>query len=271
MDHISRLCFGASYGVALVTELAQAYWPSKAWRWASLLFGTAGLLAHSIFLLLKRPTLAMPYGSLLLLAWILAVFYLYGSVHHRRLAWAIFVLPVVLGLVILAGQFAPGEPTAPPGWLTALTGQRFWGTLHGTLVLLAGVGVCVGAIASVMYLVQTHRLRMKSPGAGGFRLLSLERLEAMNRRAINAAFPMLTVGLLVGAALGYQMLGSTGPWMTPKVLGTVGLWLANAVLLILRYSWHARGRLLALGTLGAFVILLVALATVHPFVGGGEP
>jgi ABC-type transport system involved in cytochrome c biogenesis permease subunit len=130
--------------------------------------------------------------------------------------------------------------------------------------------VCVGAIASVMYLVQSHRLRRKSPGTGGLRLLSLERLETMNRRAISAAFPLLTVGLLVGAALGYQRLGTTGPWLTPKVLGTVGLWLANAVLLILRYSWHARGRWLAFGTLGAFAILLIALATVHPFVGGGE-
>ena len=31
------------------------------------------------------------------------------------------------------------------------------------------------------------------------------------------------------------------------------------------------GRLLALGTIGAFLILLVALATVHPFVSGSEP
>lgn len=271
MDHITRLCFGASYAVALLAELAQAVWPSRVWRWMSLTFGSAGLLAHTIFLLTNRPTLAMPYGSLLLLAWVLAVFYLYGSMHHRRLAWAVFVLPLVLGLVIFAGQFAPGELNDPPTWLAALTGHRFWGTMHGSLVLLAGVGVCVGAIASVMYLVQAHRLRIKSTGGDGFRLLSLERLELMNRRAISAAFPLLTVGLLLGAALGYQKLGTTGPWLTPKVLGTVGLWLANGVLLVLRYSLHARGRLLALGTIGAFLILLVALTTVHPFVTGGGP
>src|SRR5262245_14014263 len=100
MDHISLVCFGASYGVALLAELAQAAWPTRAWRWLGIVFGTAGLLAHSIFLYVKRPNLAMPFGSLLLLAWVLAVFYLYGSIHHRRLAWAVFVLPLVLGLVI---------------------------------------------------------------------------------------------------------------------------------------------------------------------------
>ena len=36
---------------------------------------------------------------------------------------------------------------------------------------------------------------------GGLRLLSLERLESMNRRAINWAFPLLTVGLLLGVAI----------------------------------------------------------------------
>ena len=33
------------------------------------------------------------------------------------------------------------------------------------------------------------------------KLPSLERLEAMNRRAVNLAFPPLTVGLLISAAL----------------------------------------------------------------------
>jgi len=271
MDRISFLCFGASYGLALLAELAQAAWPTRAWRWVSLLLGAAGLLAQSIFLYLKRPNLAMPFGSLLLLAWVLAVFYLYGSVHHRRLAWAVFVLPLVLGLVILANQFSPGEPVDPASWLASITSHHFWGTLHGSLVLLAGVGVCVGAIASVMYLVQAHHLRVKSTPSSAFRLLSLERLETMNRRAINAAFPLLTIGLLLGAVLGYQKVGATGPWMTPKVLGTIGLWLANGILLLLRYSLHARGRLLALGTLGAFAILILALATVHPFVSGSGP
>ena len=39
---------------------------------------------------------------MLAVAWVLAVFYLYGSLHHTRLAWAVFVLPVVIGLVGLA-------------------------------------------------------------------------------------------------------------------------------------------------------------------------
>src|SRR5207247_867933 len=150
------------------------------------------------------PTIQSQYGSLLFLAWVLAVFYLYGTIHHRRAAWAVFVLPLVLGLVVLAGYFAPDPGTAPPPWserFAALSGERFWGAIHGVLILLASVGVSVGFLASVMYLMQAHRLRTKTPPAAGMRLLSLERLEEMNRRAVNTAFPLLTVGLLVGVVL----------------------------------------------------------------------
>src|SRR5205823_6185599 len=105
-----------------------------------------------------------------------------------------FVLPVVFGLVVLASVF--NRPTLEP-----LPGEQLWGLIHGTLLLLAGVGVCVGFVASVMYLVQARRLRSKMLPGKGVRLLSLERLEEMNRRAIILAFPLLTAGMLVGAVL----------------------------------------------------------------------
>ena len=268
LEGISRLCFGASYAVALALELAYLLWPQRLVRLLSTLFGAAGLLAHTVFLAVQRPTLSSQYGSLLLLAWVLAVFYLYGSLHHRRFAWAVFVLPLVLALVALAGRFAPAPDSQRPPWsdtLAALTGERFWGAVHGGLILLAAVGVCVGFLASVMYLIQARRLRAKVAPSQGIKLLSLERLEAMNRRAVNLAFPLLTVGLLVGVALMAQYGGVAREWTAGKVVGTVGLWLAFVVLLYLRYGLHLRGRHLALGTIAAFVVMLATLAASHQF------
>src|SRR5205085_7615731 len=135
-------------------------------------------------------------GSLLFLTLILAIFYLYGTVHHYRLAWGLFVLPLMLGLIALAVLLH--EPTVLPETEGRWAG--LWGMAHGVLVLLAAVGVCVGFIASIMYLVQLRRLRAKRPPGQGMKLLSLERLEAMNRRAILWAFPLLTAGLVVGMA-----------------------------------------------------------------------
>src|SRR5436853_4656952 len=105
IEKVTILCFGASYAVALVLELLQLVWPGRLQRLLRTAFAGAGLLAHSIFLLVQQPSLSSRFGSLLLLSWILAVFYLYGAIHYKRLAWGVFVLPLVLGLVALAWLF----------------------------------------------------------------------------------------------------------------------------------------------------------------------
>ena len=276
LENVSHACFGLSYLVAFACEAARLRWPSRPLRLTGLGWGTAGLLAHSAFLLVQHPTPASPEGSLLGVAWVLAVFSLYGSVHHARQAWAVFVLPVVLGLVGLSFAETPvaGEPAfAAPPWLP---GERGWGSLHGLLLLLAAVGVSVGFLASVMYLVQAGRLKAKRSPLGGLAMLSLERLEAMNRRAITVAYPLLTVGLLLGAVLLRHYHDFGAKWFSVKVLGTLGLWGVFALLLYLRYSARVSGRRLAWMTLFAFALMVLVLGWSHPFVGaepalGGAP
>jgi ABC-type transport system involved in cytochrome c biogenesis permease subunit len=274
LGHITVFCFAASYAVAFGLELLGMLVARPALRWLSLGFTAGGLIAHSVFVAVNPLPLETSFGSLIFLAWILAVFCFYGACHHRRLAWEIFVLPLVLGLVLLAQLFPAGSPARPSQaeWeLFALGGKSFWPIFHGILMLLAAVGICVGFVASVMYLVQTYRLKMKRMPGKGLRLWSLERLEAMNRRAVVLAFPLLTAGLLVAAA---QMLGmpDSGRGLENwKVVSTVALWVVFAILLYLRYRVHAGGRQFALLTIVAFALMVSALIAVHPFSPGGGP
>jgi ABC-type transport system involved in cytochrome c biogenesis permease subunit len=265
MENVTIVCFIASYALALALEALHQFRPRPVLRLLALLAGAAGLVAQTIFLKVRTPPWNQQFGWMLYLGWILAIFYLAGSLHHRRQAWGVFVLPLVLGLLALGAAFAPsssasaGEPPVSP--------QALWGPLHGLLLLLAAVGVCVGFLASLMYLMQAHRLRAKALPGHGLRLLSLERLEAMNRRAINLAFPLLTAGLLLGALI---MLQDRLPgWTDPRVLSAVVLWVAFAVLLYLRYGYHLRGRQVALGTILTFVLLLCCLVLHHPVGQGG--
>src|SRR5262249_44457573 len=149
-----------SYGVALALEFLHLFRPRPVYRWLIAGFAAAGLLAQTLFLLVKPPPLASPFGSLLLLAWVVAIFYLYGSIHHRHQAWGAVVLPVVFGLTILAVLFGPPEP-GPEGTSGLASGEAAWGLIHGGLLLLAAVGVCVAFVASVMYLLQARQLRSK--------------------------------------------------------------------------------------------------------------
>src|ERR1700676_546798 len=103
IERISIVCFAASYAVAMALEWIQLLWPRPVQRLLALGFGCAGLAAHTLLLVFQPLSLSTQYGSMLFLAWILAVFYLYGAFHYRRLAWGVFVLPLVLPLIGLAG------------------------------------------------------------------------------------------------------------------------------------------------------------------------
>src|SRR5262249_2486984 len=142
IDRITVFCFAASYAVAFGLELLFLFRRMPILRMLALGVGMAGLLAHTLFLLVRPIQLRSPYGSLVFLGWILAVFYCYGSVHHRRVAWALFVLPVVLGLTVLA-YFSPHgneDRNSSQVWIVFFTdGVNLWGVVHGILVLLAAV------------------------------------------------------------------------------------------------------------------------------------
>jgi ABC-type transport system involved in cytochrome c biogenesis permease subunit len=268
LANVSIFCFAASYSVALGLELTHLVSPRPILRYVSVGFGAAGLLAQLLYLLLRPHSLATPAGSLLFLALILSVFYVYGTLHHQRLAWGLFVLPLMLGLIGLAVLLpeAAVSPEAEAPW------TRAWGIVHGVLVLLAAVGVCVGFIASTMYLVQLRRLRAKAAPGQGMQLLSLERLESMNRRAILWAFPLLTAGLLVGVAMQYHSGDFGKDWDSPKIVSSLGLWGLFAILLYVRYGVHARGRQVAFLTMLAFAVLICMLvASPHPFLQGATP
>jgi ABC-type transport system involved in cytochrome c biogenesis permease subunit len=267
MLSIKTFCFLASYSLALALELLHLRFSRPVLRVLALLAAFAGLVAHTLYLYARQPPLVEPFSWLLFLSWILVIFYLSGAVHHRRLSWGIFVLPLIVGLVVLGllleppaydhGLLRPSEQPVP----------RLWGLVHAVLILLATVGVCVGFVASLMYLIQSHRLRTKTLPGHGLKLLSLERLESMNRRAVVVAFPLLTAGMLLGLLL---MLNSNlAGWTDPRVLATAVLWITFALLLYLRYGRHARGRQVAFMTIAAFLLLLCCLALSHPL-GQGE-
>jgi ABC-type uncharacterized transport system permease subunit len=282
IEGITIFCIGASYAVALAVELLYLLRPRQVHRVVGTAFGVAGLLAHTLLLvralfLADQPlSLASQTGSLLFLSWILAVFYLYGSIHHRRFSWGVFILPVVLGLVVLAGLFgsAPDPSSTKNTSGPSLTLGKWsldWGLIHGTLLLLAAVGVSVGFVASIMYLVQVRRLRAKIPPGHGMKLLSLERLEEMNRRAIVLSFPLLTAGLLVGIALMLQEGDGFAGLNRIKIVSTIILWVVFAILLYLRYGVHVRGKRVAFMTIVAFGLLLFTLVTAHHFGPEGMP
>ncbi len=70
---VTLVCFASSYAAALGLELWRQFRPRRILYLLGVGFGAAGLLAQSIYLAVHWPI-----GWMILLAWVLAVFYLYG-------------------------------------------------------------------------------------------------------------------------------------------------------------------------------------------------
>lgn len=257
------ICSVAAYGLAWLLEALCLRINRPALRYAALAAGFVGFAGHSAYV--YRYASQMPLIGqlrwLLYLAWILVVFYLFGEFRQRRMPWGVFVLPVVLALVGLGVAYDNPDAVAGKGTV--------WNKLHGVLILLAAVGVCIGFVASITYLVQARRLRAKALPGRGMKLLSLERLETMNRRAMLLSFPLLTAGVLVGVVAIFD--SDVVSWADPRVIATLVLWVVFALLLYLRFAQHVSGRQAAMMTIASFVMLLFCLALSHGSPNGGSP
>jgi ABC-type transport system involved in cytochrome c biogenesis permease subunit len=267
LHRVTLMCFFASYALAFGLELLHLRVGRPLLRWLAVAAGSAGLFAHTLYLIAKQPPLIWQFSWMLFVAWVLAIFYLTGAIHYRRLTWGVFVLPLVLGLLAL-GVLLGQPPADQKGLWQEEMPHRLWGPVHAVLILLATVGVCVAFLASLMYLLQSRRLRTKALPGEGMRLLSLERLEAMNRRAIVLAFPLLTAGVIAGGVIiarGSELVA----WTDLRVISTLILWCVFALLMYLRFGHHLRGRQVAFLTIAAFLMLLCCLALAHPLPSGG--
>jgi len=87
-------CFGFSYAIALALGVAARLPAAAHPPLAEPRLRRRRATRPHPFHLLETPRLASPFGSLVLLAWVMAVFYFYGSIHYRRIAWGLFVLPL---------------------------------------------------------------------------------------------------------------------------------------------------------------------------------
>lgn len=265
MDRIQVLCFAGTYGLALAGELARGLIQSP-WRWRLTLGLTVlGWLVQTVYLAnllsvgASHPPINSAFESVMALSWVVALVGVYLMVQWpRRIAVGVFVLPLVLGLIVAAEWFVPQTPD----WVSGGGAIAFWGTVHGLFLLFGAVCACLAVLSGLMYLVQSRRLKTKTPGAFRFALPSLERSERFNRGAIIGSFALLTAGLAIGSLLGAitrkpnASIAQAIHWSDPKVLSALGMWLAFAALLHARFRPAMRGRAVMMLTLVAFAFLV---------------
>ena len=261
MSGITITCFAASYAVAWMLEFSRLLFRSGVRGVVMVLFGAAGIFAHTLFLayrVAENPVapLSSSFDWYLVAAWLLAGAYLYLTYHYPRAVVGLFILPLVLALIGAAALLADRRPIAPEGaW-------RMWGAIHGVFLLLGTVTVMVGFVAGLMYLIQSMRLKRKLPPMQRFRFPSLERLEKVNSRVILLSALWIALGFLAGIILKLVDRGGTElPWSDPVVWssGLMLAWLVAAAIFNLVYKPARQGRKVAYLTVVSFLFLVMAL------------
>lgn len=279
MPHVHVICFLASYLVALALELTRLLKSSPIHRLVMLAFGTAGLVAHTLYLLNRvgetrlPPLLSSTHDWMLVLAWLAVLFYLFLTVLARKLPVGLFLLPVVL-LLIFSAYFVNQSPNQLSPRAVEVTDRaiRGWTMLHVALLVFGMCGVLVGFVLSLMYLVQHRRLKHKQTLGTHIALPSLARLARWNWWAVVVSVPLLTAGMLAGVVLSFfiQKGGRTITLADPVVLvnGVVLAGMLVFLVWITRHEHHT-GKQVAWLTAWAFGFLLATMIGLQVLTGRG--
>ncbi|HXF95512.1 MAG TPA: cytochrome c biogenesis protein CcsA [Gemmatimonadales bacterium] len=248
----------ACYGVAAGCALAPFVVGGPAPRWLGLGAPLAGLAFHvagatQLSLVGLAPTLSM-------LALCLVGLQVVSDRVLRTGAVALFTAPLAAGLVGLALLLGFGEGAEPSG------GQNAWFILHVTLSVLGVALLALAFVTAALYLLQFRELKTKRFGQIFRYFPPLERLDRLNRVALVAGFPVLTLGVLL--ALGYAQRFAGGMHATPaQIVWGAFTWvvLGWAVWVRTLRGWDGRRAAVAsIAGFAAVVLVYVALKLSEP-------
>jgi len=197
------------------------------------------------------------YESVVFFAWsIVLIFGIIDAKYKYRVIGA-FVMPFALLGMTWAQLYLPADinPLMP-----AL--QSNWLTYHVITCFLGYAAFAVACGVSIMYLIKVKSEEKATDAAGG--ILSLfpptKVLDELNYKAIMVGFPLLTLGIITGAAWANYAWGTYWSW-DPKETWSLIVWFVYAAFL------HARFTKGWVGRRAAWLSIIGFVATIFCYLG----
>lgn len=173
-----------------------------------------------------------------------------------------FVTPFVVGFMTAASLVPPGTVSQillPPEL------ESSWLLVHVPLIFVAYGAFAIAFAVGLAYLIQEHQLKSKKPSHLAFRLPPLEELDNLIFRIILLAWPVLTVGLVLGNLWAEKAWGQYLRWEDPKQIWSLITLAVYAGYLFLRIVSGWRGRRITYLSLAGFLMVLVTYMGVNHF------
>lgn len=228
--------------------------------WLALGFLTVSLAART--LATGHPPYTNMYEFTVAFGWGISLFYALFERRYRQRTLGAFILPVVLALFLISAFFFPAEvtPLQP-----ALQANRIL-ALHVGMMALSYAALSISFGTAVMYLLQGKQRQFR-------RLPSRELLDEIGYRSVLIGFPLLAVGIALGAYWGNSAWGRWWGW-DPKETSALVTWLIYAGYLHARAlrGWQGTRSavLLIIGFMGVLFTYFVVnlwVAGLHSYAG----
>lgn len=214
------------------------------------------------------------FTSLSLFTFLIAQVFLFIQTRTRLAILGVFVLPLVvvslgvgIGQALLSAPFGSVEgffrsldaarklPAVPTSLLTAI---------HVPLLFLAYAAFANAFGIGLAFLIGERQLKARRPTELSYRLPSLDEMDKTIAYLVLIAFPVLTLGLAMGAQWAMS-LGAARWAADPKVIWSLFIWLVYLSYLSLRYGAGWRGRRTTYLSLIGFALALFTYFGVNYF------
>lgn len=202
---------------------------------------TLGWIIHTIGLVLRwiethqtgygYVPLSNMYESLVFFSWAIVLVYLIIELIYHQKVIGVLVTPFAFLFIALTSIIPGVEPKITP-LIPAL--QSNWLTIHVTTCFFGYAAFAVSFGISLLYLICE-----KKETSTWFPSIGL--LDEINYKSIVIGFPMLTVGIITGAAWANYAWGSYWSW-DPKETWSLITWFIYAAFLHARFTRDWRGR-----------------------------
>ena len=205
------------------------------------------------------------YESVVFFSWTIVLVYLLLDLRYHYRVIGAFVMPfALLGMTWAQLGLDNGiEPLVP-----AL--QSNWLLYHVVTCFLGYAAFAVACGISIMYLIRESAGGARAAAGGGSILASFPStkvLDDLNYRAIMVGFPLLTLGIVTGAAWANYAWGTYWSW-DPKETWSLIVWFVYAAFLHARITRGWVGRRAAWLSVIGFAATIFCYLGVNLFLSG---
>jgi cytochrome c-type biogenesis protein CcsB len=206
-----------------------------------------------------RAPLSNLYESVVFFAWTILLIYIVIDLKYKQRAVGAFVIPFAF-LAMAWAQLQLNDAIEP--LVPAL--QSNWLTYHVITCFLGYAAFAVACGVSIMYLIKSGKEEKNASGspAGGIlsAFPSTRILDDINYKSIMIGFPLLSLGIITGAAWANYAWGTYWSW-DPKETWSLIVWFIYAAFL------HARFTRGWVGKKAAWLSVIGFAATIFCYLG----